>query len=60
MNAVRRDSAVEKKGQSGPSPFPLLILILLISAVVILKLRAEERQAFTPLVTHTALPEAVR
>jgi hypothetical protein len=44
--------------QDGPSPFPLLVLVVIIALIFLARLRAEERNA--PLAMRSALPEMVQ
>ena len=45
--------------ESGPSPFPLLVLTLVI-ALLLVRLRAEERLQMEPVAMRAALPEMVQ
>jgi hypothetical protein len=41
--------------QSGPSPFPLLVLVVIIALIFLVRLRADEKAE--PFAMRTALPE---
>ena len=41
--------------QSGPSPFPLLIIALVIAVLLMIKLRADQSSAVASMSTRTAL-----
>ena len=45
--------------ESGPSPFPLLVLTLVI-ALLLVRLRAEERLQMEPVAMRAALPESIQ
>ena len=44
--------------QSGPSPFPLLIIALVIAVLLMIKLRADQSSAVASMSTRTALQVA--
>jgi hypothetical protein len=46
--------------ESGPSPFPLLVLTLVIAVLLLVRLRAEERGGVEPMAMRAALPEMVQ
>ena len=41
--------------QSGPSPFPLLIIVLMIAVLLMIKVRADQKSAVTAMSARTAL-----
>lgn len=47
-----------RERQVGPSPFPLLVLALIIALIFLVRLRADE--AKTPIAMQSALPEMAR
>ena len=46
--------------ESGPSPFPLLVLTLVIAVLLLVRLRADERAGVEPMAMRAALPEMVQ
>ena len=46
--------------ESGPSPFPLLVLTLVIAVLLLVRLRADERARVEPMAMRAALPEMVQ
>ena len=49
LTKEQRTEIARPAGQTGPSPFPLLILALLIGAIFILRLRGEEGRDAAPM-----------
>ena len=46
--------------ESGPSPFPLLVLTLVIAVLLLVRLRADERAGVESMAMRAALPEMVQ
>jgi hypothetical protein len=46
--------------ESGPSPFPLLVLTLVIAVLLLVRLRADEREGVEPVAMRAALPEMLQ
>lgn len=46
---------IRPAGPTGPSPFPLLILALLIGAILLLRIRAEERGEVHPVAMQASV-----
>ena len=46
--------------ESGPSPFPLLVLTLVIAVLLLVRLRADEGAGVEPVAMRAALPEMVQ
>ena len=46
--------------ESGPSPFPLLVLTLVIALLLLVRLRTDERAGAESMAMRAALPEMVQ
>jgi hypothetical protein len=52
--------ADSRPAQTGPSPFPLLVLALIIMFIFLARQRANGQHSLYPVVMRTALPEAIQ
>ena len=50
----------DQRVESGPSPFPLLVLTLVIAVLMLVRLHAEERAGVEPVAMRAALPEMLQ
>lgn len=49
-----------RHAQTGPTPFPLLILVLIIMLIFLARLRPEGPQSLYPIALRAALPETIQ